>query len=174
MPCTEHGTPSRNGITRTRSQRGAKNANASLAPASSTTHRTKLPPPLTPSRASPLQTVPSRGSTTRAAAAARSAAASVGTTRDGATGTPAAAQSESTSILSSSAAHRAGRPPSTGRPSSGSSDSTNGGVSQTPSRPGSKASMAATASAGRVRATLSSTRTSSVIDAVAGVSSSTA
>ena len=71
-PWIEHGTPSRNGITRTRSQRGAKKPNAAAwdgSPGSSRTQRTKLPPPLKPSRASPDHTAPSGPATSAVAAA---------------------------------------------------------------------------------------------------------
>ncbi len=170
-PWMEQGTPSRNGSTRTRSQRGAKKANAAAASRSSVTHRTKFPPPLKPPRASPDQTEPS-GPATSEAAAAR-VARSTGTMRDGAAGTAAACHTSSARSLSSSAMNAAGRPPRTGRPAIGSSLVTNGVADHTPRRAGSKASIAASANGGRVRNSRSWVRSSSVTDAVAGAGIST-
>ena len=132
IPWTLHGTPSRNGITRTRSQRAAKKASAMATSSSETTQRTKSPPPLNPSRASPAQTVPAPWSSRPAARVA----SSTGTTRDSARSPPTASQTASATSLSSSAVHAAGRPPTTRRPSMGSVPM-NGPTSQSASRSGS-------------------------------------
>ena len=66
-PCMLHATPSTNDATRTRSQRGSSNSNASARSASPRTQRTRAPPPLNPSRASPDQTVPRPDRTRHAA-----------------------------------------------------------------------------------------------------------
>ena len=65
IPWMLHGTPSRNGITRTRSQRDPKKASAARASSSVSTRRTKSPPPLKPSRASPDHTTPCPSSSAR-------------------------------------------------------------------------------------------------------------
>src|SRR5918995_1233338 len=108
------GVPSRNGATRTASQRGAKNPWASAACASSVTQRTNLPPPLKPSRASPDHTVPCPAST-RAAAATSPSASPAATISHGDRATPARSNSASLVVLSSSATHAGGRAPTTGR-----------------------------------------------------------
>ena len=171
-PWIEHGTPSRNGITRTRSHRGRKNASAAARSLGSRSQRTKLPPPLKPSRASPTSTVPS-GPARSSVASPRAASSSRSTSRYGARSTLAASQIGSASILSSRARNDAGRPPVTGRSSIGSSLVTNGEAYQAPRRPGSNASIAARASPGRCRASRSWVRSSSVTDAAAGGGTST-
>jgi len=67
MPWMLHGTPVRNGITRTRSQCAVKKSIASWALSGSTTIRPYSAPPFQPSRSSPAQTVPSPRSIERAA-----------------------------------------------------------------------------------------------------------
>ncbi len=172
IPCTEQGTPSRNGSTRTRSQCRAKKVRASARSSALPTQRTKLPPPWKPSRASPAHTT-SPPTPPIASLASSRAPFSAGTTRLGACATPAASHSSSAYTLSSSAMNAAGRPPVTGRPSTGSSVVTNGWVTQTPARSGSKASTRSTTSGGRPRTRPSRARSSSVTVADGGVVTST-
>jgi hypothetical protein len=109
IPWMLDGMPSRNGITRTRSQRAARRAAASAASGSSRTQRRQKAPPLNPWRASPAQAVPAPRSRRRAAA--RSASGSAATTSDGALVTPRSSQRPSMTTLSSSRRHSGRRGP---------------------------------------------------------------
>jgi hypothetical protein len=101
IPWMLDGMPSRNGITRTRSQRAARKAAASAASCSSRTQRRQKAPPLNPWRASPAQAVPAPRSRRRAAARSASGSAAT-TTSDGALVTPRSSPRPSMTTLSSS------------------------------------------------------------------------
>ena len=109
IPWMLQGMPSRNGITRARSQRSARNRAASAASSSPRTQRRSCAPPLNPWRASPAQAVPAPRSSRPAAA--RRASGSAVTTADGALVTPRSSQSWSTTTLSSSRRHSGRRGP---------------------------------------------------------------